>query len=91
MAEMTKQKYLVCQLEDWMKIHDKSADDMAHLMGISRSAWYRRLKDPGQFTMKELEMLERVTKREFLRGEKKCEDMDIETLRKSLLALLRVC
>lgn len=88
---MTKQKYLIYQLKEWMNLHDKNADDMAHIMGIERSTWYRRMRDPSLFTVRELEMLERVTKKEFLRGEKKCEDIDVEALRKSLLALLNVC
>lgn len=65
---MTKQKYIVCTIKAWMNVHDKKAPDMAHLMGISIDKWYRRIRDPSTFTVKELELLERVTKAEFLKG-----------------------
>lgn len=49
------------RIKAYMALHDKSPEYMARNMHLSKSAWYRRYKDPGVFTLRELEMLELIT------------------------------
>lgn len=53
----------------YMDLHDIDADRMATRMRMSRSAWYRRYKDPGLFSVAELERLEFITGLELIKDE----------------------
>lgn len=66
---MTKKKYLVAQIHRWMEIRGKEAADMAHAMGCSIPTWYRKMRMPETMTVRDLEMLEAITRIEILRGE----------------------
>ena len=65
---MSKKRYMVLRIQDWMKIRNKSSADMAHLMGISIPTWYRKMRMPETMTVADLEMLEAITKLELLKG-----------------------
>ncbi len=66
---MTKQRYFVMRIKNWMEIRGKTPADMAHLMGVSVPTWYRKMQYPGKMTVQELELLERVTNIEIFKSE----------------------
>lgn len=45
------------KLEYEMKIRDVSIKDMCDVLGISRSAFYRKMNEKSQFTKREIEII----------------------------------
>ena len=56
------------KIAGYMKMYGQGADEMAAKMRMSPATWYRRVSDPGKFTVKELERLEFVTGLEIIGG-----------------------
>lgn len=68
MARVAKRAVIRGKIAEYMSTYGKSAEDMARKMKMSPATWYRRVRNPGQFSVAELELLELITGLEIIGG-----------------------
>ncbi len=64
---MTKAETIADRIEGWRKMADIPAAEFAYKIRISPSTYQRRLNYPYQFTIAELERIEKLTRIQLLK------------------------